>query len=282
MCKQAASFAEEIEQLNETISLLSSQINELLSEKNYHGQKFIEILEKAKIKNQITKTENKRLSKKYGKLQNEFDKLTDKLSQLTNDRDNDVKERKKLNEYVEKLESESKQLRRKLFKVESDNDVIHLDPYELHRKIRYYESQIDFNDKEYLKIRKQYNEIMNYLNLLGITKEDLKISWATGILQFQNFNSKWFDLNYRRDGSPKKRLYKPRKSITYTKDDELIKERLNEEKYEQARKLLNSSKTKNYDISFYDELDSDTLSISSETKKSNNDQSIVITFNFFL
>ena len=176
MCKQAASFAEEIEQLNETISLLSSQINELLSEKNYHGQKFIEILEKAKIKNQITKTENKRLSKKYGKLQNEFDKLTDKLSQLTNDRDNDVKERKKLNEYVEKLESESKQLRRKLFKVESDNDVIHLDPYELHRKIRYYESQIDFNDKEYLKIRKQYNEIMNYLNLLGITKEDLKIS----------------------------------------------------------------------------------------------------------
>ena len=86
LCKLSSSFAEEIEELHETIGSLSSQLNIFVNEKNYHGQKFIEILDKAKAKNQIVKNENKRLTKKLDKLQLEFDKLTDSYTQLVNNK----------------------------------------------------------------------------------------------------------------------------------------------------------------------------------------------------
>ena len=277
LCKLSSSFAEEIEELHETIGSLSSQLNLFVNEKNYHGQKFIEILDKAKAKNQIVKNENKRLTKKLDKLQLEFDKLTDSYTQLVNNKAELEEWKRKYDLYIEKLENESKELKRKLFKFEADDDVINLDPYELHRKIRYYESQMDYNDKEFLKVRKEHNQIMNYLNLLGITKEDLRISWATGVMQFQNFNSKWFELNYKNKSSPKKKQLRPRKSISWNKDEGVATwRRLPAEKYDEMRRMLNSSKTKNYDVSMDDALDLDTLSLSSESNKTNNASSFAI------
>ena len=158
-------------------------------------------------------------------------------------------------------------MKKKLFKFEVNDDIITLDPYELHRKIRYYEAQIDYNDAENMKTRRLLKEITNYLDYLGITKEDLKTACATGSLPIQNFNSKWFELKYRKTNSPKKTMRNPRKSISWNKEEELSGKKCPLEKYDEIRRALNSSKTKNYEVDF-NNLEDDSITYSSETRKS--------------
>lgn len=49
----------------------------------------------------------------------------------------------KLCKEIEELKADKKSLSKKLFKIASDGDVITLDPYEMHKKIRLYESTIE-------------------------------------------------------------------------------------------------------------------------------------------
>ena len=267
--KLTHSFAKEIEDLQSALSSASSQINLLISEKSYHGKKFIEILDKAKEKNKEAKTENKRLLKKFEKLEAEYDKIIDKHNHTLKEKEHFETENKTLKEYIEKTERDVKELKKKLYKFEISDDVASLDPYELHRKIRYYEAQIDYNDAENMKTRKDLKELTDYLDYLGITKEDLKTSCVTGVLQVQNFNSKWFELKYRREKSSKESLFRPRKSISCHKKDELIKnKKCPLEKYDEIRRALNSSKTKNYETNQDKNGEEDTHSYSSDTRKS--------------
>jgi chromosome segregation ATPase len=172
----AISFSKQIEDLEETVSNLSHQLINLESEKKYHGQKFIEIFEKAKRRNQELKTDNKSLNKKLSKVEEKYGSLLTEYNEI-------LKEKMELESSVANFEKNQeehltkiKDLSKKLYKVEADEDLIQLDPYELHRKIRYYETQLDYKDKEYIRIRKDYKEIKDYLDILGITKKDLRLS----------------------------------------------------------------------------------------------------------
>jgi len=46
----------------------------------------------------------------------------------------------------------------------------------LHKKLRYYEEQLDHNDQEFIKMKREYDELHRYLTTLGISKKDLKTS----------------------------------------------------------------------------------------------------------
>eukprot|EP00345_Euplotes_harpa_P016559 CAMPEP_0168355536 /NCGR_PEP_ID=MMETSP0213-20121227/24619_1 /TAXON_ID=151035 /ORGANISM="Euplotes harpa, Strain FSP1.4" /LENGTH=77 /DNA_ID=CAMNT_0008367785 /DNA_START=90 /DNA_END=323 /DNA_ORIENTATION=+ len=69
--------------------------------------------------------------------------------ELIKEKENAVKERLEAKTQLENTEKELAQVRKKLYKIEADEDIINLDPYEMHRKIRYYEAQLEFNDKEF-------------------------------------------------------------------------------------------------------------------------------------
>jgi hypothetical protein len=43
----------------------------------------------------------------------------------------------------EELKSQNDVMARQVFKMDANNDLINLDPYEMHRKIRFYQSQLD-------------------------------------------------------------------------------------------------------------------------------------------
>lgn len=170
------SFSKQIEDLEAIVSNLSQDLVQLEGEKKYHGQKFIEIFEKAKQRNQELKTDNKSLKRKLTKIEQNYNTLHREYDEL-------LKEKMELQSSVAEFEKHQeehlikiKDLSKKLYKVEADEDLIQLDPYELHRKIRYYETQLDYKDKEYIHIRKDYKEIKDYLDILGITKKDLRIS----------------------------------------------------------------------------------------------------------
>lgn len=43
-----------------------------------------------------------------------------------------------------KLKAENKDMSKKLFRMVADEDIITLDPYEMHKKTRYLESKLEF------------------------------------------------------------------------------------------------------------------------------------------
>jgi len=74
---------------------------------------------------------------------------------------------------------------------------MHLDPYELHKRIRYYETQYQLKEHELINLYKEHKTLKGYLEILGITKKDLKKSVATGKLNLNSFNSEIFKLHYK-------------------------------------------------------------------------------------
>lgn len=183
-----SSFAEEIEELHHTVSTQSLQLSALAEEKHYHGQKFIEILNKAKEKNKILKNSNKKLINKQNKYEGRFEQITQDFNLMEiqkEERENTIDKLEK--SQVEHLNT-IKDLSKKLYNVDAQDDLAQLDPYELHKKIRYYETQIKYQDKDNMEVRKELGEIKNYLEILGISKKDLLSCSKTGILQLNNFN----------------------------------------------------------------------------------------------
>lgn len=266
ICALRQSFAIEIENLQEVISTLSQKNIQILNEKSYHGAKFIEILNKAKGKNKEIKTENKRLSKKLAKLQEEFDKLTSEYNAIGMDKEKLENEILKLKETDEQNTTTIKGLTKKLYKVEADGDLINLDPYELHRKIRYYETQLDTSDKRFMSTKKELTEISEYLEFLGITKEDLKKSWATGVIQFNSFNSKCFDIKSKRIVSPAKKRPKEAKSMIRQRDQKKSSAEI-KAKREKFKKSIRVSKSGiNEEMLKEDPLEINSLSISSDSE----------------
>lgn len=267
MKKLKQSFAAESEELQVTISQMCQQVNDLIKEKNYHGVKFIEILNVAKAKNTCVKTENKRLNKMLEKVKAEYDKLATEHNSTLRDKERLEERVKELEQSAECNLKKIKQLTKKLYKVEADEDLINLDPYELHRKIRYYEAQIDANEQEILTTKKELSEIKDYLEVLGLTKTDLKEACVTGVIKTSNFNPGSFELKYHRGNSPTKGSKRPGKSVSSfkRKTDKKIVSQF--EKGDQLIKILNSSKTKIFqnDPLKSDTLDIDSLSISSES-----------------
>ena len=69
--------------MNLISSTLSFQISNLITEKNSHGVKFIEILNKAKKRNKEIKIENKMLQKKLLKIEEEYNKLTKNFNKIS-------------------------------------------------------------------------------------------------------------------------------------------------------------------------------------------------------
>jgi len=52
-------------------------------------------------------------------------------------------ENKNLIENNSKLKGERQEAIRKLFKIDADDDMLHLNPYEIHQKMRSYEARYD-------------------------------------------------------------------------------------------------------------------------------------------
>ena len=268
--KLKQSFAAESEELQETISQMCQQISDLIKEKNHHGVKFIEILNVAKAKNKQVKTDNKRLTKMLEKVKAEYDKLATEHNHTLRDKERFEERVRELEQSDECNSKKIKQLTKKLYKVEADEDLINLDPYELHRKIRYYEAQIDANEKEILATKKELSELKNYLEVLGLTKTDLKEACVTGVIKTSNFNPTSFELKYHRGNSPAKGAKRPGKSVSSFKRQTEKKIASQFERGEELIKILNSSKTKIFQDNHLksDTLDIDSLSISSESDSS--------------
>lgn len=137
------SFSAQVEELQETISNMNQSIFTLINEKNYHGVKFIEIIDKSKDKIQELKNENKHVRRKLGILSTEQSSLKVESNALK-------RENRKLNKSIRKVVDQNKELdrlnrqfKKRLYKFDQEEFIIDLDPYEMHRRIRLYESKIE-------------------------------------------------------------------------------------------------------------------------------------------
>ena len=191
------SFAHQIDELQELLSNSITQIREVEREKKAHGVEFIKILNKAKKKHMEYKNKNKKLAKKISKIEKEFDKLASEFNLLSKEKSElDIKYNGLT--ITHKNDSELiKDLSRKLYRIEVCGDLINLDPYELHKKIRAYETELDLKEQECISIYKELKTLKSYLEILGITKKDLKVSVRTGKLNLSCFNADNFNLNYK-------------------------------------------------------------------------------------
>ena len=81
--------------------------------------------------------------------------------------------------------------------------MVDLDPYEMHRRIRYYESKIEilyalnklneYSENENMQIHRKLNQLNNYLAKLGINEDDLKKAMVTGTLKLNGISTSGFD-----------------------------------------------------------------------------------------
>ena len=65
-------------------------------------------------------------------------------------------------------------LNKRLYKFDNEKLLIDLDPYEMHRRIRFYESKNDILERDKMNLIKKLSLIHSYLSKLNITEHDLK------------------------------------------------------------------------------------------------------------
>ena len=83
----------------------------------------------------------------------------------------------------EEKDTKIKDFEKKLSKFK-DINVADVDPFEMHRKLRLYQSRLELSEIHNLKIEEKNKEINYVFQIMGITLEDLKNSLITGILDF--------------------------------------------------------------------------------------------------
>lgn len=90
----------------------------------------------------------KKLTKKISKSGQEFDQLASQNSKILKEKSDLKLKYQKLREKSKKDEEIIRDLNKKLYKMEAQDDLINVNPYDLHMKIRYYETQLDQKDQE--------------------------------------------------------------------------------------------------------------------------------------
>ena len=78
------------------------------------------------------------------------------------------------------MQGKNRELKRKLFKFEQDHSTVDLDPFEMHKKIRYYQSKLEISDIMNVKAEEKLKEIDKVFSIMGITLQDLKDSCKHG------------------------------------------------------------------------------------------------------
>jgi hypothetical protein len=83
---------------------------------------------------------------------------------------------KSANSLSEEREARIRELSKKLFKFKDDKCIIDLDPFEMHRKIRLYQSKLELSEIHNVKVEEKLKEIDSVFQILGLTLQDLKKS----------------------------------------------------------------------------------------------------------
>ena len=113
-----------------------------MKNKQYQGHKLVDIIEKNKQKYANLKTENKKVSATIEKYKAEYSKLKVEQEETTT---NLMSSKEMWDEYskrINKLESENKNFRSILCWGSNEQSLTFIDPQEMHKKIRYLESQL--------------------------------------------------------------------------------------------------------------------------------------------
>ncbi|CAI2381596.1 unnamed protein product [Moneuplotes crassus] len=196
MNKMKKSFTNQIEELQESLSYALQQTSLISQTKDHSISDLGKIIEKTKAKRHDDKKKIKWLKKKLDKLEKEYDKLADVHNQLRKDNQNLQSRHKSLEKTHKKDLDLIKDMSKKLYKMEAEGDLINLNPYDLHMKIRYYETQLDQKDQESIAMFKELKTIRGYLEVLGISEEELVKSAKTGYLNLNSFNAENFNMSY--------------------------------------------------------------------------------------
>mmetsp|Transcript_38346 Transcript_38346/g.37859 ORF Transcript_38346/g.37859 Transcript_38346/m.37859 type:complete len:196 (+) Transcript_38346:273-860(+) len=148
MNKMKVSFTAQIENLQETLSSSLLQTIEISEKKDKDIADLVKMIEKSRAKHHEDKKQIKWLRKKLDKLEKEYDKLVSNHNKLLQSKTAMDTKYFTLEKTHEKDLDLIKDLNKKLYKMEVEDDLINLNPYDLHMKIRYYETQMDQKDKE--------------------------------------------------------------------------------------------------------------------------------------
>ena len=144
---------------------------------------------------QNVKNDKKKLISKVNVLTKELDQLSTKFSESD-------KENIKMREIIQKYQKEFKEkdekigeLSKRLYKFNKSDITIDLDPFEMHRKLRLYQSKLEMSEIHSCKVEEKLKEINHVFMILGVTLDDLKESWRTGVMKFGGLNVKNFELS---------------------------------------------------------------------------------------
>ncbi|CAI2359483.1 unnamed protein product [Moneuplotes crassus] len=187
-------YEEKISALNEQITGLKnlceehkSRIEEdgKISEENSHLQKK---LEKTIAKYKSIKKESKKLQEFNSDLKEEIIHLNKKISDL--DQTIELKATI-ISGFTKEKEINTKrikELEKQLYKFESNNDVCSLHPYEMHQRMRYFESMYELTNNNYNQAQNFIDELNHYLYRVGLTFDHLKEASRKGKLEVETYS----------------------------------------------------------------------------------------------
>jgi hypothetical protein len=101
---------------------------------------------------------HKKTTKMQVKLMREFTKLSDLHVETVTQKEKLDKDYTEIEGKFAITSEKLKNLMNKFYRTEKENDNFNIDPFELHKKIRYYESQLEIKDLEFLEMFKDFKD----------------------------------------------------------------------------------------------------------------------------
>ncbi|CAI2361840.1 unnamed protein product [Moneuplotes crassus] len=200
-----SSYTSQVETLQLEMSDLTTQVEKLEQENSLLKTESTQNLEKLAKNLEVSEHHAQELTMKLEKLLGTYKSLKLESKQL-------VKTNSEQKTQIDTLESTLDCCKKYCKEIEADNILygkskirpykLDVDPYELHKRLRQYESKNEILKSENIQITEKLDELKGFLQRLRITEEDLKTAMLTGSLKLEGFNSTIFDIGPTKSSVP--------------------------------------------------------------------------------